>query len=321
MKNILVCLLFALLQITPTTATEYAYRNAGYTKIPGGIPLNATILDFQGNSLSTINDNDFKNFPNLTEIHLETNVIVNISLNAFDYNYQLTHLYLSHNLLQSVPYFPVLRDRLHTINLENCLITNETWDLIIRYRNISSVVLSRNNIRNLLDFTAVNKSGMITLYLQKCGINNIPQNYFQGFDNLQYLSLGWNSIPHVTQYCFSGLPKLKRLQLHSSNVKTIHSLALQFPFLSWLKLENNHLSVFPNISALHNLELLILNDNNISGQVNASIFTGVHNKLTTIHLQNNAITKFEESALRYLPSLQTLDLSGNRYAYGFIIMN
>ena len=294
-----------------TTSTLYDYSSQSLTSLPN-IPLDAQQILFKYNKLTSISDQDFKNFVDVWRIDLLQNLIASISQNAFDYNTKLTMLELSNNPIGIFPYFPALQTRSLTFGLMGCHITDTTWDRVVGYTNLNALYLNNNNFLQFPFFNSACKILLTNIMLSNCGIGEIPADYFQGFVKLTHLFLDSNQISSLSVSAFAGLTKLQKLSITNNQITMIENLAAQIPTLQILDARSNLLNSFPDLSGLSLLTTLKLDDNAISGVVSASLFIGV-NKLATITVSNNAISKFEESSLQHMPSLETLDLEANMY--------
>eukprot|EP01095_Lingulamoeba_sp_RSL-Kostka_P015641 TRINITY_DN7267_c0_g2_i1.p1 TRINITY_DN7267_c0_g2~~TRINITY_DN7267_c0_g2_i1.p1 ORF type:complete len:337 (+),score=41.15 TRINITY_DN7267_c0_g2_i1:384-1394(+) len=134
-------------------------------------------------------------------------------------------------------------------------------DSIINLPSLEVLSCSRNenisldNIRHL--------TNMYLLYLNGCNIEEIPEE-FSSFSNLINLFLGFNQIKTIPDSLFDNLPNLK-----------------------YLSLNNNFLSVIPDLSNLCSLERLHIEENELN-ELPSSL--GSLSNLIYINFANNYIT-------------------------------
>ncbi|VDM77970.1 unnamed protein product, partial [Strongylus vulgaris] len=160
------------------------------------------------------------------------------------------------------------------------------------------------------------------------------------FLDLEFLSLANNSLTHIATEAFASLTHLKHLDLSHNDLlslpknvfnklKNLETLILSnnelqlspdcFAGLSSLReldLTSNRLSYLPpsleagQFSALRNLETLNIADNLISDIYDGAFF-GMDN-LTVLNMTNNQLVRLPGNTWP-LPTLQSLDLSGNPF--------
>jgi Leucine-rich repeat (LRR) protein len=141
------------------------------------------------------------------------------------------------------------------------------------------------NIEDIYNLSAQKKAQITKLYLSTIGLTRIPDDIFDGFTKLEWLSFSENQLTELPQ-SIGTLTNLKELYLN-----------------------DNQLTVLPNsISNLTNLEYLVLNDNQLT-ELPDSI--GNLTKLKGIYLGDNELTKLPES-IGNLTNLEELGLDKNQ---------
>ncbi|XP_058049811.1 toll-like receptor 6 [Ahaetulla prasina] len=82
------------------------YSKSSLFTVPKHLPIQTTVLDLSGNSISKLESSNFRSLPNLQVLILSHNSIREIDLGVFQHNNVLEHLDVSHNTLRSVSGFP-----------------------------------------------------------------------------------------------------------------------------------------------------------------------------------------------------------------------
>ncbi|XP_075456558.1 lumican [Ascaphus truei] len=269
-------------------------ENLKLKKIPN-IPTGIQYLYLQNNMIEGIDNDAFTNVTDLKWLILDHNHLTsaNIKKNAFAKLKQLEKLYINfNNLTELVGPLPKTMDDLRATNNK---ISKITPNILEGLENLTVVHLQHNAIKEGgiagafkglksllyldLSFNEMTKlptglpSGINMLYFDNNKITNIPDEYFQGFKNLQYLRLSNNQLTDA------GVPG------NAFNVSTLIELDLSF----------NALGSIPAVN--EGLENLYLQVNKIQ-KFTVSSFCKVvgpleYSRLKHLRLDGNNITRSE----------------------------
>ncbi len=206
-------------------------------------------------------------------------------------------------------------------------------------RDTEVVLLSNNNIGNLVTDNLDEIKGLLYLDLSYNNIRYVPREPFTYTTRLKFLNLGWNRIQNVVANAFQKLQSLNRLLLPSNSLRsipgainnlsavyhvdlsknqitTVARTAFQrMPQMQYLNLESNSISAIDAniIRQLPLLQSLLLTQNQIS-YLPTYIFHGMQN-LDHVALGNNNIINLPGTIFRGAPRLRVIDLHQNRLAY------
>ncbi|XP_072742539.1 uncharacterized protein [Anoplolepis gracilipes] len=169
------------------------------------------------------------------------------------------------------------------------------------------------------------------VYLSRNTIHILPDNIFVKNKQLTHLYLNANNLERLNASTFDGLIKLQTLDLSANNLENIYPLTFQDNIdLRLLNLSYNSLHRFPDLSSL--VTSLDLSFNLIS-RFNANSLEnmprirnlnlrdnqlqllphGLKSKtLIILNVQRNRLVELHNDSFAELPSLQKIDLSGNR---------
>ena len=87
-----------LLTVCPVIVSTYSNYNSGLTEVPGDIPLSADVIIIIGNELVTLPSRAFSAFTQLYDLQLDNNKLTTIASDAFD-DTEIVYLGLSRNEL------------------------------------------------------------------------------------------------------------------------------------------------------------------------------------------------------------------------------
>ncbi|KAL2091141.1 hypothetical protein ACEWY4_013404 [Coilia grayii] len=225
-------------QIPPDT--HYLYLRNNYIDEVTAEPFkNATDLkwvDLANNRLRRIDREVFKKIPNLLYLYMDRNQLKEI---PNDLPEGLEQLRVSHNQISKIPpgVFSkmghlVLLDLHHNRISDGNLGKNAFKDL----KNLMQLNLAHNILRKMPNNVPHN---IFQLFLDRNNIEDIPQGYFNHFNNLAFIRLNYNQLSD------KGVPKMV---FNISSLLDLH-------------LAHNKLSIVPHITA--HLEHLHLNHNQI----------------------------------------------------------
>ncbi|XP_053509200.1 fibromodulin a [Ictalurus furcatus] len=271
----------------PTFPIAMYCNNRGMKQMPY-IPSRMKYIYLQHNLITTVSDEAFKNGTNLVWVMLHENQIAEMGKRAFAILVNLDRLYLNGNNLTEVP--SNLPHSLRDLRLNHNKIDKVSPSAFDGMENLTTLLLNHNAIQDLgstlkglksLMLLDVSKNqlkkvpdGLPTmlhqLYLGSNSIDAIPGNFFNQFNNLQYVRLSHNTLTD------KGIPP------NTFNVSSLVELDLSF----------NKLERIPTVST--SLENLYLQANQIK-EFSLGSFCSVvdvmnFSKLKVLRLEGNEIT-------------------------------
>ncbi|XP_045170708.1 toll-like receptor 4 [Mercenaria mercenaria] len=288
------------------------------TNIPNKVPLPTTQLILANNLISSIPDNIFMNYTNMTVLDISFNRITQLGPGVFKGLANLEVLKLEMNQIRyintsihSKAFEPMTK--LMTINIQQDLpdISKEE-----RYpiKALEYLTALQNLAMDGLPEQAFNQQflklkSLKTLQLggirRRCNIKQISQNMFRNMPNLINLTIQGCKLKSVQNRSFVEIPKLERLDVSYNEQLEFKSLAnisygLQFTNIQTLALIKIH-ETFGDCT--------ILTVENIRHFYNTS--------LKFLFLDSNRLSLFESKAVGYIPgSLVGLSLKDNKMMYG-----
>ncbi len=184
--------------------------------------------------------------------------------------------------------------------------TNDTSHLI----NLTLLILTDSDISALSSW-----SFQRTPFLKELNLSHNKLNYidspFNNLTKLQFLSLAYNRLSYIEPFTFYNLSSLHCLDL-SHNELTVLSINLfsKLTKLYALFINDNNISqIVGSFNIFHFLQFISLSHNNLV-IVQREWFQFTWN-LIILHLENNAIQKFEDTSLSGLHHLKFLNISFN----------
>lgn len=245
------------------------------------------------NLLLSLTNTWFSNTPNLKVIHLEGNVISEISDNALHTLKRLTQLYLSHNFL------------------------SEITASHFRYNvALTSLSLDNNHIETVDTQAFHGVPKLKQLKLQNNIIRLIPRDVFSSLISLNELHLEDNKIVEIEPQAFAGLANLQHLDLTGNWLPKLEDIMMRYPSaLRTAYLDSNYLESFhkETFSGQTTAEILSLSNNKLE-RIPANAFVELIN-LFRLNLAHNRLLEIEDNAFIGLHQLRYLDLSHNRLAH------
>jgi Leucine-rich repeat (LRR) protein len=250
----------------PSGAQHYWNTNNNLNSFPNDIPLDVVTIGLTGNILTSVSQNDCKNFTELKKIYLEGNKIMTVSAESFNFNPKLNTISFQGNPIELVPFFPALTNKLKYLYIQKCNITSSTWDMVVRYTSMFRLYMSNNMLGRLPDLN-LTAATLQALALTSCGIKSIPTGYFDNFTSLRAIYLAKNGISQLDESTFRGLVSLKELFLDFNNINMITSRVLRLsPDVTKISLKRNKLDTFDAtiFKRLPLLNTLYLSENNLT---------------------------------------------------------
>jgi Leucine-rich repeat (LRR) protein len=198
------------------------------------------------------------------------------------------------------------------------------------HNNIEMSVNDRNQIYNHcrlltfirldLEYEVDNLMQQNDLDLRNQIINNIDANVFDGLPHVTSILLNndeetinylRNNISTLPAGLFNGVPNLDVLNLSHNIIQDISCAQhFQLHHLTQLDLSHNIITILPNTINLQNLEVLLLNNNQIT-TLPTDVFSNLPN-LQILALQYNEIATLPSNVFNNLLRLTELTLNNNR---------
>eukprot|EP00043_Microstomoeca_roanoka_P018784 m.204627 g.204627 ORF g.204627 m.204627 type:complete len:1456 (-) comp16886_c2_seq7:2216-6583(-) len=222
-----------------------------------------TFLDLGENQLRTLSADDFLGLTALDTLYLDENLLTDIDEGAFRDLESLRVLWLHDNELSQLrPNVFRQLSRLAELDLgENRLSRMDTEDFFSGNPKLSFLSLAGNALTTITSHMLDQLSLLTRLHLQRNKLREVPSLAFEALQKLEVLDLSTN---------------------------LIRSLTLNLPQLSTLRLSNNPLQDYPNVTSMPRLGALQLN--------------------------NHRITSIDLTATLQLTQLHTLEIAGDREA-------
>ncbi|XP_050951690.1 podocan isoform X2 [Labeo rohita] len=243
--------------------------------------------------------------------NMRNNQITEVTLEHLSRLQQLETLNLQNNRLTTQGLddegFHIL-ERLSYLYLANNKLTTAPRHLP---PSLVSADFAANQLTKIFPNTFGQKPALKSVYLHNNKLTDagLPENMFNGSDNLEILIMSSNFLRYVPK----GLPTaLFRLHLKNNKLEKIPAGAFDNLFhLRELYLQNNFLSNDgmdnETFSQLNSLEYLDLSNNNLS-----TVPLGLPRNLILLHLEKNSIQSITVNALTPIRNLEYLLLHNNR---------
>ncbi|XP_059479596.1 protein artichoke [Neocloeon triangulifer] len=293
------------------------------------------LVDLSSNGIRVVEGGAFVALTQLRALRLPHNRLTRLSSDTFQGADSMEVLDLAENFLGDFPTVALKPlTKLRALNLSANLIQTLNNADLASHPDLEILDLSRNSLASLAPGTFVGLRKLRKLYLHVNSLRTIEDDTFEGLEKLEFLSLEDNNVLLVPTSALGRLPRLAALNLGFNRVAALNEallkpaahvqmLSLQFNVireipsnafsnfsrLTKLDLGGNQLQVaspatFAGLEAT--LEELILQDNKI-----VSLSPLALPALRRLSMARNYLTEVQAGALRLLPSLEELDLSGN----------
>lgn len=294
------------------------------------------------NSWYQIGKNAFKYYANCIEMNLSNNGINVIEEGAFAQLGKLTHLNLSHNLIEdlvtdfllvSYEYYSEVQvvdlsynslkelrsnvfneaPKLTTVYLNNNHLTFLSPNVFSDIRNLKHLYLG-NNMLASLSFVSEAVKNVLTLDVSYNMLSEVHSNDTYMFLSLQNVNMSHNNINFIESNSFSRVFDLEIIDLSNNLIESDIEPLLFFNNikLRHLDLFNNGIKSIQDNSFIHNhLEYLNLERNFVTGDINENTFAGVR-LITSLNLPNQNITNIRTRTFEDMTNLVHLNLSGNQ---------
>ncbi|XP_045462843.1 toll-like receptor 13 [Harmonia axyridis] len=287
---------------------------------------NAIILDIRNTTLVNVTSDLFENVPKLKELNIEdSRISVNGTVDLFSKLEGLQTLIIKNTMLDDIGNGTFYNlPQIRTLHLENNSLSCLAKDSL-KLTSLDTLLFINNNLEDVDDIPLCYLENVEKINFSKNRIRTLKPNLYQcGSDKAKKTSM--NNIyddNHIGIEC---------LDLSDNEITSIKKAFKPFTNLNYLNLANNSISSIADndFQNLRELEDLNLSNNSILYMSNAAFRDLIslreinlsHNKISTIKLQfltkltkvdlsHNSLTFENLDQIKYLPFLETLDLSFN----------
>ncbi len=289
-------------------------NNQGLTSVPTDIPHTVTHLHLKNNEITSIGSLDFFNLDELRELALTDNPISSFENDALWQNTKLVHLFLNNTALTTPPPLWDAKDVLRVLRINNAELNSIPDDYLINMPELRTLYLYSNKLTQVR-LGQMDKLWYIHLYHNQ--LTAMPE-LTTTLPSLTHLYLHRNVIANVDDNYFSKTPKLEILYLEYNNVLVSPINLCPLSKLKQLRLRNNKLSEFPNVTcSSETLEYIDLFSNDINRPVvyyedftfgrNSERVKMTFPNVHFLRLGMNNIDEFSPDFFEGFPNLKTLE--------------
>ncbi|XP_030377139.1 leucine-rich repeat-containing G-protein coupled receptor 6 [Scaptodrosophila lebanonensis] len=267
-------------------------RSIGILAVPVNLPSEVIVLDLGNNNLTKLEANSFYMVPNLEELTLADNSIINMDPYAF---YGL--------------------GKLKRLSLQNCGLKALPAQSFQGLNNLASLQLNGNALVSLDNACLQQLQKLRTLRLEGNLFYRIPTNALAGLKTLEALNLGSNLLTIINDEDFPRMPNLIVLLLKRNQIMKISAGAFKnLTALKVLELDDNLISSLPEgLNELTQLQELSITSNRLRW-IND---TELPRSMQTIDLRANPLSIITAGAFRGMAKLRKLILSDVRTLRAF----
>ncbi|XP_047997033.1 toll-like receptor 13 [Leguminivora glycinivorella] len=273
------------------------------------------LLDLSHNNISHLGSNSFRHLQSLLNFKISDNPLYGaIEEKTFDGLSSLPSLDISGTLITTVNNGSFMgMSLLKELNVSHSNISGLQYNSLSYASNIRTIDLS-HNLLSVFDVNTTDLRNLKSIMLNNNMLQAISQTFFSGLSILSTVILSHNHINTIHKESFYALQDIRNLDLSYNpdlefDVLLVEkSQNLENLFLSGTKAE----VTFDKVSdlPLNKLEMAHSSIQNIS-----QLKLYKMQRLETLVLSNNNVTKLEVGALSNLTSLRQLDLSNNNLYY------
>ncbi|XP_046592857.1 protein artichoke isoform X1 [Neodiprion lecontei] len=268
----------------------------------------------------------FSKLPDLKELFLAENNILEIPPEAFAGSTSLSVVYLQQNAIRRIdPQGLATLNQLAQLHLSGNYIEKIPRDFLGHCENLSTLSLDGNNIRELEVGTFAKVKQLRELRLQDNQITEVKRDVFTPLPSLLELHLQNNAITDMETGALRSLHSLQHVNLQGNLLAVLGDV---FQVSNDVSQNGNGGSSLVSIQ-LDNNGLGVLHNDSLRGQASVRIMWLGHNRLTRLqaplfrdlllverlYLTNNSISRIEDAAFQPMQALKFLELSMNRLSH------
>ncbi|XP_011498192.1 PREDICTED: chaoptin-like [Ceratosolen solmsi marchali] len=265
----------------------------------------------------------FARLPELKELFLVENNILEIPAYAFSGSVSLSVIYLQQNAIRRInPLGLSSLQQLTQLHLSSNYIQYIPRDFLQTCENLSTLSLDENQIRELEIGTFAKTKQLRELRLQDNLIREIKRGVFTPLSSLIELHLQNNAITDIETGAFRSLHNLEHVNLQGNLLAVLgdvfqvsESIGSGTRSLISFQLDNNGLGVLHNDSLKDqtSIRIMWLGHNRLT-RLQAQLFRDLF-LVERLYLTSNSITKIEDTAFQPMKALKFLDLSLNKLTH------
>ena len=255
----------------------------------------------------------------LQSLNLDYNAISTIDEDAFRNTTALEELYISHNLLVSLPAIGDLCDTLIDLRVSYNQIQMIPDLYFASCATLKYFKISSNNLTMISNYSFFGLSSVLQLDLRDNMIEDIVDHFMWTLGSLTNLYLDGNKLSRLPSLDTGRSPRLRRLRVANNKISDISgNQMLKAPGLITLNISYTLLTELDFLSVLHSLKFLYLEYNIIEkftdvGNNFTHIWDDLHfPKLVTFRVDNNQLADLPRDILLAMPALIQLNASFNR---------
>ncbi|XP_066246926.1 protein artichoke-like [Euwallacea similis] len=241
------------------------------------------------NNILEIPEDAFTNSSNLDMIYMQDNAVSRIDQNAFVTLTRLSQLHLSSNF---VPYLPrnsfVQNYNLTSLSLDSNWLVDLEPGTFEKTLALQEVRLQNNKIQSIHKGVFDPLPKLLELHLQHNEITSIDEGAFRTLQSLEHINLQGNVITGLGDVFLHNASALVSVQLDNNVIRSLH----------------NH-----SLKGQSNVQIMWLGHNRLK-KIERTLFKDLH-QVQKVYLNNNSIAFLEDRAFEAMRTLKFLDLNTN----------
>lgn len=240
------------------------------------------------NNILEISGDSFSNSPKLSVIYIQQNAIRIIESGAFSSSPELMQLYLSDNYIEVIDINVFSScSKLTSLSLDNNHIAKiENGAFRNNYR-LKELRLQNNKLTKILRTQFETLPDLLELHLQNNAIMEVEPGAFKTLKSLQHINLQNNVLTHLGDVFLHDAPSLVSIQIDSNVLASLNK----------------------SLNGQSNLKVMWLSHNKLT-KLDKSLFADLY-QVQRIYLNNNSIENIELGTFESMQALVFLDLSFN----------
>ncbi|KAH8379580.1 hypothetical protein KR009_005829 [Drosophila setifemur] len=275
-------------------------------------------LVINDNQLVQLDINAFRGLNGLIDLQLSGNKLTSIGQETFQPLGQLRVLNLSRNALGALRPNVFGAAQNFVLHLQQLDVSSNRIRLLFdnQFRALARLQMldiSRNSIASLSGGHFVGLGALRKLYLQSNDILEIKPDTFAALVNLDTLDLSYNSLEYLEDQIFGAntMSRMRRLNLNGNHLKQLHPLAFSsLPFLEYLRLGHNELKSLDvrMFAPMRYLQKLHLGHNQLE-EIPLDVLESLSNVMEIL-VDHNRLTFLSRVNVTF-PNLKRVAIEGN----------